>query len=260
MTMSRQIRMLPAMLIAAVALTTARAENGASAFSDWNEPDAVNNLEGFSVAVRFQAPGTLASAAYRYPDGTAGTAEGQWDADVVSFQIPAQPNAGMGPFAYAVEIGTGTAKSVSAERLIPMVYAEELDVTGEAAEVLPYPLPGDDYLVRYIPCCNIYGGITYAERTPVNPTETAEGLPDSLVSDFVILEPDPLCASTMGLYFRFTYDEARLEGRQEADVALFEFNGIDQWSEVLSFDVDTEANAVDVHFPDGGILVLGLRP
>lgn len=137
------------------------------------------------------------------------------------------------------------------EEEVPVSHYREIDITGPAAESLYTPLPADDYLVDYIPCCNIYGGLLIAERIPVNPWETDAGLPENRLTDFVQLTPDGLTASTMGLYFEFGY-ESELPAEQ---IGLYEF-GRSKWREVFDYSVDAEKKRVRFHCPDGGTFVV----
>ena len=241
----------------------AAAEGASGLFVDWQEPRVVSNLEGFQGAVRIEELGRKVEAmvAYTYPNGAVGSRACRWDEEtkVARFSVPPEPEAGLGVVTYHVEVLLGKEGVSSATRRIPMSYAAELDITGEAAVPLLYPLPDEAYQVRYIPCCNIYGGVTDALRSPVNPTGTDAGLPETLVSDFVVLEPDGLSASTMGMYFEFTYDAEKVNALGEAGLALYEWNGNDSWSEVLGYDIDNTSRKVSFHCPDGGAYVLGAK-
>lgn len=132
-------------------------------------------------------------------------------------------------------------------------YSAELDITGPAAVPIFFELGDAAAVVRYVPCCNIYGGVLTVERGPDPPTSSGEGLPDRLYSSFVSLEPDAMTASTAGLYFQFTYD-ADVSG----EVAAYEWRG-GEWREMLSYDVDADARTVTFHCPDGGVFVLGAK-
>lgn len=132
-------------------------------------------------------------------------------------------------------------------------YSEELDITGPAAVPIIFELGDDRALVRYVPCCNIYGGTLTVARGPERPMESSEGLPERLLSSFVTLDPDSLTASTAGLYFQFKFDS------EDADeVAAYEWRD-GRWREMLSYDVDAAAGTVSFHCPDGGIFVLGIK-
>ena len=241
------------------------ANEGGQPFGAWQEPGWVRNLEDFNAAVRVHDREGLGGGyvEFRYPNGTEGQVQLKADATVeglLRFSIPAEPDAGLGDLTYIVHLiyGDKALRMVtSGLRRVPMSYAEELDITGEAAVPLLYPLPDEAYQVRYVPCCNIYGGVTNALRSPVNPTGADDGLPETLVSDFVVLEPDALSASTSGMYFEFTYVAEKVRALGEAGLALYEWDGNDSWSEVLSYDIDETSRKVSFHCPDGGAYVLG---
>ena len=245
----------------------AEAARAEVAITGWKHARWANNLDAFTGEVRVAGPGPIvdASVAFTYPDGKQGEAlcdVDEADPEIVRFAIPPRFSAGVGELEFVIEVRFGDGRAMTARserRRVPMSYAEELDITGDAAEVLLFPLPDDAYQVRYIPCCNIFGGVTEAERVPVNPTDSSEGLPGALVSDFVVLRPDGLSASTMGLYFDFRYDPEKAQEQAPEGVALYEFNGKDAWIETISYDVDAENHKVTVHTPEGGIYVLGKK-
>ncbi len=265
----RQKTMALHSIVAAITVAIGASGPGAIAeakpgvFVDWEEPSVVSNLEGFEGSVRIEGSGRKLEVmvAYTYPNGAAGSRACLWDEEnrVARFSVPAEPEAGLGVVTYHVEVVLGKEGVSSATRRIPMLYAEELDITGEAAVPLLYPLPDEAYQVRYVPCCNIYGGVTDALRSPVNPTGTDVGLPKTLVSDFVVLEPDGLSASTSGMYFEFTYDVEKVKALGDAGLALYEWDGDGSWSEALSYDVDETSRKVSFHCPDGGAYVLGVK-
>ena len=146
------------------------------------------------------------------------------------------------------ESSAGTEKPKGA-----LSYSAELDITGPAAVPIFFELGDDRALVRYVPCCNIYGGTLTAARGPERPMESKEGLPVRLLSSFVTLDPDPLTASTAGLYFQFKFHS------EDADeVAAYEWRD-GQWKEMLSYEIDAAAGTVSFHCPDGGIFVLGIK-
>lgn len=260
-------------IVTALSVAIGSCERGAiavdqsEAFANWKGPPVVSNLDAFEVTVRVHDRDGLRGGAveFRYPNGNKGEVVLEADATdegLFHFSIPAEPEAGLGDLTYSIHLiyGDKALRTVtSSPRRAPMAYAEELDITGEAAVPLLYPLPDDAYQVRYVPCCNIYGGVTKALRSPVNPTGTDVGLPETLLSDFVVLEPDGLSASTSGMYFEFTYDAEKVKALGEAGLALYEWNGDDRWSEALSYDVDETSRKVSFHCPDGGAYVLGAK-
>lgn len=157
-------------------------------------------------------------------------------------------------FAVAVAVGvSGVSVAGSESKDAAVIYSAELDITGPAAVPIFFDLGDERARVRYVPCCNIYGGTLNVERGPDRPMGSAEGLPETLLSSFVTLDPDPLTASTAGLYFRFTYDSKEVD-----KVLAYEWRG-GQWREMLSYEVDKEARTVSFHCPDGGAFVLGTK-
>ncbi len=229
-----------------------------------DEPAWVSSAAGFEATVRVDGLErvTKIEVGYTYPGGTKGrvTAErDNADSAIFHFRLPAVLDAGPGEVAYFAEaaIGAGTDDRVRSEmRKIPLALEKELDITGDAAIALLYPLGGPEYTVRYVPCCNIFGGVTIATRVPVNPESTEAGLPERRLSDFVVLKPDGLSASTMGMYFDFLLGSERMKG---ATPALYEFDG-SKWVEFKSIEVDLAAGRVSMHCPNGGTFVVAAKP
>ena len=197
----------------------------------------------------------IASSTIQYPDAETVSIDSDEIASdedgVVSITIPAATThePGMAKLRLALKNGE------TIETELAVSHYQEIDITGPAAESLFTPLPTDDYLVDYIPCCNIYGGLLIAERIPVNPWGTNAGLPAALLTDFVKLEPDGLTASTMGLYFEFAYDSELSADR----IGLYEF-GQSEWREVFDYAVDAENKRLRFHCPDGGTFVVAEKP
>ncbi len=228
-------------------------------------PERVINLDGWKGVLKTSGIEELVevTVAYTYPNGESGivTAEPADAPNTYSFKIPPAPNSPPGQLRYSAEAlygAHGTDRLTSKPQTLPVSYASELDITGEAAQVLLYPLAGDAYTVRYIPCCNIYGGMTYAERLTVNPVETAKGLPEKLLSDFIVLKPDGLSASTMGMYFDFKLGPEAFKSAGGGTPALYEFDG-EKWVETQTYEMNRDAGAVTMHTPNGGEYVLGVK-
>jgi hypothetical protein len=241
----------------------ARAAEPAGEFRFGAEPAWVSDAAGFEGMVRVDGLESVieVTIVYTYPGAKTGAVAAQVDeADraLFHFKLPPAPGSGPGHVTYHAEAvygPHGTDRKTSGERTVPLSLTKELDITGEAAKALLYPLGGAEYTVRYVPCCNIYGGVTVAERVPVNPAETAEGLPATLLSDFIVLTPDGLSASTMGMYFDFALGADRMKGVRPA---LYEFNG-KAWTEFHGYEVDLAAGRVSMHCPEGGTFVVGVK-
>lgn len=229
-------------------------------------PAWTSGLDGYMGKVRARDLDSVTevTVAFTYPNGERGivTAVPTDDPDTFAFKIPPAPKSPPGVLTLSAEAlygMHGTDRLASETLSVPLSYREELDITGEAAIAYLYPLGGDAYTVRYVPCCNIYGGVTIAERVPVNPVETGEGLPEKLLSDFVVLEPDGLSASTMGMYFDFKLGPDAFNGVEEESIGLYEFDG-KKWVEFQDYEVDRAAGRVSFHCPTGGEFVLVVKP
>lgn len=237
-----------ALAIAALLLPLLPALN---APADSATPAWVPADEGFTHTVRAGNGARITTAIVHYP----GSEPVKLDAERITesesgaftIDVPPSPTGEPGIAALRLTLTDGTVADVD----VAVSHYREIDITGPAAESLFTPLPTDDYLVDYIPCCNIYGGLLIAERIPVNPHNTAEGLPDNRLTDFVRLSPDGLTASTMGLYFEFAYESDLPADR----IGLYEF-GVDQWQEVFDYEVAPEKKRVRFHCPNGGTFVV----
>ena len=254
-------------LIAALAWmglqSVANAGEPAAEFRFAGEPPWIAGVTAFNGAVRVEGLGPIAKLTiiYLYPDGKSGSVAAEpdkADATLFHFKLPPSPGSGPGQMnfhAKAVYGPQGTDRIASASHAVPLSLLKELDITGDAAKALLYPIGGPEYTVRYIPCCNIFGGVTIAERVPVNPEENAAGLPEKVLSDFIVLKPDGLSASTMGLYFDFALGADRVKG---VTPALYEFNG-KAWTEFHGYEVDAAAGRLSMHCPQGGTFVVGAK-
>ncbi len=235
------------------------AANPAVEFRFVKEPEIAHASSDFESIVRVTGVARLLS--YTVTHAVAGHHGGSihckpTDPTLTEFSIviPIPENA-TGWLTYSVSVDGHQSET----RRVPVAFRQELDITGEAAVAYLYPLGSDAYTVRYVPCCNIYGGVTVAERVPVNPVETGEGLPETLLSDFVVLDPDGLSASTMGMYFDFNLGPGAFKGIGAGSPALYEFDG-EKWVEFQDYQVDLEAGKVSFHCPTGGEFVLAVKP
>lgn len=246
------------------AALVASADNPSATFEFLNEPRWISNASAFHTTVRIEgapAPRNV-TVEYTQLDSESSTAHAKQDASdttLYGFKLPLEAEAGPGMLNYTVVVSPSNdpSKSIRSEtRTIPVALEQELDITGDAAIALLYPLGGDEYTVRYVPCCNIFGGITIATRVPVNPEESSEGLPEKILSDFLILSPDGLSASTMGMYMDFEFGPERFEG---VTPALYEFNGR-EWVEFSTYEVDPDRGYLSMHCPNGGTFVIAAKP
>lgn len=237
----------------------ARAASPAVEIHFLNEPRIARSNSNFEATVRVDGVEALASYAVTYSvAGHHGASIGYKPTDpmLTEFNVVIPiPEDATGWLTYSVNVDGHQSET----RRIPVALRQELDITGEAAVAYLYPLGSDAYTVRYVPCCNIYGGVTVAERVPVNPVETGEGLPEKLLSDFVVLEPDGLSASTMGMYFDFNLGPEAFKGIGAGSPALYEFDG-EKWVEFQDYQIDLEAGKVSFHCPTGGEFVLAVKP
>lgn len=247
--------------LSAVASSDAPRTQPAVAFSDWQEPAWADTFDGFSISVRVKSSSSIKEVVSEVIVGDSDpiTISGKVKADdseVYTFDLRPldEPSFGMLTFRAKVTMADG-ATHTSEERTLPLAYIEDLDITGNPPVVLPYPLFDKTHVVRYIPCCNIFGASIIAKRIPLNPMETDDGLPETLLSDFIVLEPDDLSASTAGTYMRMSYELKALKSGSRASLYHYDWASR-SWSEVLSYEVNVDTGVIDFHCPDGGEFVL----
>lgn len=237
-----------------VVSTFAVAGNPSVRFEFRDVPTFIKVGSAFEPAVRIEGAPASVVLEYSLADGKVVTVEGKKDSQgsaVYRFTVPI-PESAAGLLSYAV-----VADQVRSEsHTIPIALEMELDITGDAAIALLYPIGGPEYTVRYVPCCNIFGGITMATRVPMNPEKSSVGLPEKTLSDFMVLSPDGLSASTMGMYMDFLLGPERFK---KITPALYEFNGR-EWVEFRSYDVDPARGYISMHCPDGGTFVIAAKP
>ncbi len=229
-----------------------------------SEPSWVIDATGFqgSVLVKGATDISGVSIEYTYPNAETKTVVANPDAakpGLYVFDIPAKPESDPGKLTYAAKVSfreAGKSDLRSETRAVPLALERELDITGDAAIALLYPLGGAEYTVRYVPCCNIFGGVTIATRVPVNPESSDTGLPSQRLSDFIVLKPDGLSASTMGMYFDFLLGADRMKG---VTPGLYEFDG-SAWVEFRTYEVDTVTGRISMHCPNGGTFVVVAKP
>jgi hypothetical protein len=238
-------------------------------FDGWQIPALADPAKPIKGEVRLENMDDVLEATcfYTYPDGTTGETTCTMDADDPSlfrFMIPASEFPQVGLLTYYVEAlhgMHGTDRTASAKQTLPLVYETDLDITANPPEILYFNLPPQDeaYMVRYKACCNIMGASILATRTPMNPMETDAGLPDTLYSDFVVLEPDELSASTAGLYFVFEFDPTLFAELPDKAPTLYEFVWEKmKWLPHLSYKV-VDGNKIDLQTVEGGAFVLGAK-
>lgn len=230
--------------------------------TDWQLPKylpSMDTLKG-SVRVADVAPTSKVLCRYTYSTGGGGVAVCAADAadsSLYAIRVPGIDKPALGEVVLRFEIVSEKGGVVPlGNRVVPMAYSEELDITGNPPIILPFPLAGEGVKVLYEPCCNIFGGVMWVRRIPVNPIEDFEGLPEKLLSDFADIEPDELTRTTAGLHMQMIYytEEAKRLGVDDVGVYTHGRRG---WREMLSYDVDKESGIINFQCPDGGIFVLG---
>jgi len=253
-----------ALVVAALNGAFAYASGSSVAFVFEGESAWVSSASGYEGAVRVVGVDSVSRVdiGYTYPGDAKKfvvAERDKSDALTFRFRLPAISEFVPGFLTYSAEatVGAQTADILRSEtRTVPLALEKELDITGDAAVALLYPLGGPEYTVRYVPCCNIFGGVTIATRVPVNPESASAGLPEKRLSDFIVLKPDGLSASTMGMYFDFLLGPERFAG---VTPILLEFDG-SKWVEFKTYEVDLAKGRISMHCPNGGTFVVAAKP
>jgi hypothetical protein len=234
-------------------------------YSQWDFPKSTTNLDAVTGSVKISdsvSPVTV-KCRYIYPNGERGEVECKKDGSrpgIYRFTIPAKEDGGVGElnFSIAVRPNVETRSFITSQlQTVAAAYEEDLEITANPPEVLFFDLASSAYQVRYNPCCNILGASVIAKRLPNNPVPSEIGLPKTLLSDFIHLEPDDLSASTAGLYFTYTFDAEKVKSAGQDVPALYEYDmRKKEWFSSPNFKV-VDGNKIDLHCPAGGYFVLG---
>lgn len=233
------------------------------AVATWDIPPwaaAGAELRGKITLPAQSAASDLPQGHYARPDRTTGTFDltpVQGDPGRFQFALDAGPALGMLELSVAREAGVVP----MAECRIPIGESVEIEITGEAAQALHFPLKGWPVDVVYVPCCTIYGGILKMLRFPENPVGVADGLVGTVASDFVMALPEELTRATAGLGLRFhatpghspRADSVGGESNAAPRLTVYRWNGT-RWSEVIGLEWHSD----DITFAcaDGGLYVL----
>lgn len=132
----------------------------------------------------------------------------------------------------------------------------EFDITGETAVELLYPMDSWNMQVRFTPCCLILGALLRVERISVCPVESTEGLPDTLLSPFLHLDPDDVVVATAGLNAEIGFDPDHPAAKDQQAIAVYQwFDG--RWVPMRDVTLDAPRNMMRFVALKGGFFVLG---
>lgn len=163
----------------------------------------------------------------------------------VAFRVPEVDEPGM--LMLRLEWRAEGGDTYDAETTIPVGDSLEIEISGVAAEVLEFPLKGWPAEVLFVPCCNLNGGILQMLRYPENPV-AGDGLPDSLLSEFIVALPDAMVRGTAGLSLVFSIPE-------DSDAVVYRW-GDGAWEPARDVKTNATARTLTVACPNGGAFVL----
>ncbi len=176
----------------------------------------------------------------------------------IKFELPKLDYDTFGSIRLWAEDAT-SGKSIGEPRTIAIADWHEFDITGQTAIELLFPMQSWHMQVRFTPCCLILGGYLRVERIPINPVDSAAGLPETLASYFLNLAPDPTVVATSGLNADIEIDpESPLAKTPESVTVYTWFKG--RWSPVRGAELHAETNTIRFKALEGGFFVLGPKP
>lgn len=212
-------------------------------------------LKGLDAITRVQVSYTYPGAGHGEVVATLDD-EDAAEGNTYCFVIPADVLPQLGSLKYTLNVSYGGDKTYTTEGVVPLAYVEDLEITANPPEILWFELGDKSATVRYTACCNILGASVIAKRIPVNPMESSEGLPEKLYSDFIVLEPDALSASTAGLYFEFGFNPKDFASTPTKAPVVYEYHWRKRnWNPVISFEI-VDGDTLDFPATEGGVYVL----
>jgi hypothetical protein len=244
--------------LAVFTVSTAHAEALAV---EWSYPAWATPSKPFSGEVHLDVPvDTTVYLHFATPGGPSErvpceAAEGNGNA--YSFSIPAERDPDADEISFWLEtVHPDLGARTTEPKTVPQSEVLEIEVSGRTDEELSYPL-GDWWAeLLFKPCCLIISGWIAAERIPVLPTRSSQGLPDHLLTPYFRIEPDQLVEATGGVNVRISYEIPA--GSEVMPDSIRPYHWKDgRWSPVFDAILDSENQSVTFPFVTGGIVVIG---
>jgi len=195
---------------------------------------------------------------YQIDDGEAADVEATEVAEQrIKFSFPKLPYDTFGLMRVWAE-NIKTSDPIGSARTVAIADWREFDISGQTAVELLFPMQSWGMQIRFTPCCLINAGYLKAERVPINPAKSAEGLPKTLASDFLNLAPDPTVVATAGLNADIEIDpESSLADSPENVTVYTWYKG--RWIPVIGATLHEETNTIRFKAIEGGYFVLASK-
>lgn len=197
---------------------------------------------------------------YRYSDTATGkvlctVVEG--DSGVRRFSIPPNPEVDSDNLTFWLEVAHADGPSQVSETVkVPRSEEVEVEVSGQTDVELTFPLEDWEAKLHFNPCCLIVSGWIQAERIPVLPTPTRDGLPEILLAPFFRIDPDELVEATGGVYVEASYGDPARKGADPETIQPYQWKD-GRWTPVFDSVRNAKDHTVKFHFARGGLFAIG---
>ncbi len=230
----------------------------------WTHPPWASPSKPFRGAVAVANSGTASlQCHYQYPNGQKNTVactpkEGEPETFIFAVPPPKKHSSGMLEF-WLEEVIDSTDTKRSLRRSVPYSDETEIEVSGQTDVELTFALKSWDVQLLFKPCCLIVSGWIEAERIPVLPTSSRDGLPDMVLSPFYRLEPDDLVKATGGVKVKAHYGGEAAKKVKPESIRAYQWKE-GSWSPVLDPVHDLENRTITFRFAYGGTFVIAGEP
>ena len=226
----------------------------------WSHPAWATPSQAFEGEATLDVPSnTRVTCQYAYSGGSKGEipcTPNEGDGGAYRFSIPAEPGTDADKLSFWLEVSGADGQTHASERVtVPRSQELDIEVSGKTDEELTFPLDDWEAELLFRPCCLIVSGWIAAERIPVLPTPTAEGLPGVILSPYFRIDPDQLVEATGGLYVRVSYGDPGKAGVDPASIRPYQWRD-NRWTTVFDPVFDGENQTVKFHFATGGLFVI----
>lgn len=227
---------------------------------EWAYPAWATPSKPFKGEARLEVPAD--AKVYLHYAKPGGTDEripcktGESEEGIFRFTIPAQDGSGGDKLPFWLEADApNSGVQTSKRQSVPMSDEVEIEVSGHTDQELTYPMSDWGAAILFRPCCLIIAGWITAERIPVLPAPTSEGLPSTLLSPYFRVDPDQLVKATGGVNVRVSYTGSK-PGVDPQSIRPYHWKD-GRWSPVFDPVLDAKNRNVTFPFPSGGIFVIG---
>ncbi len=227
---------------------------------DWSHPTWATPSQPFQGEARLKVPADAkVYLYYAKPDGTDERIPCKFaagDGGAFRFTIPAQNDTSADKLTFWLEANPpNSAVQTSEHQTVPLSDEVEIEVSGHTDQELTYPMSDWDAAILFRPCCLIISGWIQAERIPVRPAPTSDGLPSTLLTPYFRVHPDQLVKATGGVNVCVSYKDPN-SGVDPGTIRPYHWKD-GRWSPVFDPVLDTKNQNVTFPFPTGGIFVIG---